>query len=72
MTLRLLQCGLCKHYINPGTGLFPTCFAFPEGIPEEIFWNRVDHKKPYPGDNAIQFEETEWVKEILDKAGKAE
>ena len=31
------------------------CPAFPEGIPEEIWTDKVSHKKPYTGDHEIQF-----------------
>jgi hypothetical protein len=47
-------CVFCKHFF---TGkLEHTCLAFPEGIPDEIWRGDNDHKKPYPGDNGIQFE----------------
>jgi|TARA_Y100000034_G_scaffold48288_1_gene59567 hypothetical protein len=35
------------------------CEAYPDGwgIPEEIIMGEVDHKKPFKGDNGIQFEQ---------------
>ena len=36
------------------TTLF-TCKAYPEGIPQGIYLNEVDHRRPYPGDNDIQY-----------------
>jgi len=52
----------CKHYIGiiqpDGTEMTETnaCKAFPKGIPDEIAYGDNKHKKPYPGDNGIQFE----------------
>lgn len=49
---KLPQCNNCIHYQGSGY-----CEAFLAKIPDEIFNNFHDHKKPYPGDNGIQFEE---------------
>jgi len=62
MTSRLpAQCHTCKHWVSPldvgdGTGDKQTCAAFPGAIPDDIWWNRADHRKPYPGDHDIQWE----------------
>lgn len=45
-----LQCAKCKHYQDD-----LRCMAF-ERIPAEILTGEHDHRKPYPGDNGIQFE----------------
>ena len=31
------------------------CAAFPDGIPDEIFRQGVDHRKPFKGDHGIRF-----------------
>jgi len=45
-------CSFCNHQRADHY----TCDAFPDGIPEEIWVGRVDHKSPYPGDNGIMFD----------------
>lgn len=51
MTMRSQPiCFSCKHF-RKGT----TCDAFPEDIPDPIWLNKADHRKPYPGDQGIQF-----------------
>ncbi len=32
------------------------CSAFPVGIPDAIFNNEADHRKPFDGDNGIRFD----------------
>ncbi len=53
------KCIYCSNYLKIINNFIPTCKAFPEGIPEQIFWGTVDHTKPYPGDNGIRFEKKE-------------
>jgi len=45
------QCTFCKWYKGVG------CKAYPKGIPDEIYFNKVDHRSPYKNDNDIQFKE---------------
>ena len=44
------NCYLCEHSTN-----HRICNAFGR-IPDEIWYGRVQHTKPYPGDNGIMFE----------------
>lgn len=32
-----------------------SCAAFPDGIPDSILGNAVDHREPVEGDNDLQF-----------------
>ena len=51
MTINIPICFNCKNYINDYM-----CKAFNDGIPPKILTGNHDHRKPYPGDNGIQFE----------------
>lgn len=50
-TILMPMCIVCAHYNDD-----ITCEAFPDGIPKEIFWQHIDHRKPFKGDNGITFE----------------
>ena len=52
------QCTYCSHWRSPiGTGSDKqTCVAFPKGIPDDIWWNQADHRKPFPGDHEVRWE----------------
>ena len=53
-------CNKCVHILPTPTGeSYPRCKAFPKGIPEVILTGEVDHRKPFKGDNGIQFEAIE-------------
>jgi hypothetical protein len=46
-------CMWCKHFRRTGP---LACDAFPESIPEEIWYHQDYHIQPFPGDHGIQFE----------------
>lgn len=53
------QCITCKHLYNPDMVIVDNrygCAAFPGGIPDAIYENEHDHRKPYPGDRGIRYE----------------
>lgn len=45
--------GNCKYWTGE-KGL--PCAAFPDGIPDSIIYEGVDHTQPVKGDHGIQFE----------------
>lgn len=71
LTLTLPLCSICR-YKHPDTlayrKSFPTCDAFPHGIPEPVRKNRIDHRKAVSGDNGLRFElaaDTEPMRQLL-------
>ena len=50
------QCIDCKNYIGKNDDGRQICKAFLNGIPEDVFWNRIDHTKNIENDNGIKFE----------------
>lgn len=48
------QCGKCKRARGLDERDRAVCEAFPNGIPQEVIRNKVNHfKENYPGDNGI-------------------
>jgi hypothetical protein len=56
--LATAQCQVCRHYVCTIVDgqWHPTCKAFPEGIPDDLFFHKVSHTEAYPGDNSLRFE----------------
>lgn len=57
MTQILSQCEQCRHFF-PHIRDRNACAAFPQPdapIPQDVFFNRVDHRQPVPGDHGTQF-----------------
>ena len=51
------MCLYCIRYVSPAQSdnLEGHCAAFPQGIPDSILDNEVDHRLPVSGDNGIRF-----------------
>ena len=51
------QCVDCKNYIDKNKDGKHYCKAYPNGIPDDMFWNKIKHDKNIDGDNGIKFED---------------
>jgi uncharacterized protein YjbJ (UPF0337 family) len=60
------QCLTCQHY-RPWFRGRTTCDAYPDDIPVEILWNRIDHCTPYVGDHDIRYEAIEPEADLEDE-----
>ena len=58
------QCMDCKNYINRNEDGKHICKAFVDGIPDEVFWNKIWHEENIKGDNGVKFEAIDYSKEI--------
>ncbi len=57
MTVRTSQCFGCVHLATDKERKSAyECKAFPEGIPQKVLSNELDHSKPIEGDNGVQYE----------------
>lgn len=55
-------CKDCKHLWGDSVIIVNNrfgCAAFPDGIPDEIYSGNNSHRKPFPGDNGIQYAKDE-------------
>lgn len=51
------QCLDCKNYIGKNKNGKHICKAFSDGIPEEIFWNKISHTENIEGDNGFLYDD---------------
>ena len=71
LVLTLPLCSICRYKHKDSLTYrksFPTCDAFPNGIPEAVRKNKMDHRRAIAGDNGIRFEpaaDTEPLKQLL-------
>jgi hypothetical protein len=49
-----IQCHSCRHW-HPGTSP-PTCTAFENGIPHQIWLGQHDHTQRFKGDGGTRYE----------------
>jgi len=49
-----ILCLECKFFNEDDYEKF-SCEAFPDGIPDEIIENKIQHNKAYKGDNGLRF-----------------
>jgi len=62
--LRPPQCLSCARWRSPlmTGGTTQTCESYPDGIPDQIWTGRADHRQPFTGDNGLHWEPREGAK----------
>lgn len=55
MTVRAMPLCLVCLRLQAKVGGGGVCTAFPAGIPQGIWLSEIDHRQPYPGDDALTF-----------------
>jgi hypothetical protein len=52
------QCSTCARFVSPwaSADYRATCEAFPQGIPQAVLDNTLDHRQPIEGDNGIRWQ----------------
>lgn len=53
MIRRTGLCSFCEHATPSDNGM--SCAAYPDGIPDDILYGGLDHRKPLPEDHGVQF-----------------
>ncbi len=48
---KVSQCLICQHRIEAHT-----CRAYPQGIPERIYDNALDHREAQAGDSGLRYQ----------------
>jgi hypothetical protein len=48
-------CESCALLRTRPNGLGLVCDAFPDGIPDEIYFDGFDHRQAFPGDHDIRY-----------------
>ena len=54
--VKIPPCMDCKNYIGRNNEDKDICKAFPDGIPDNVFWGDINHKTHIDGDNGYKFE----------------
>ncbi|MFC4008484.1 hypothetical protein ACFOY2_14735 [Nonomuraea purpurea] len=42
--------------VSPAERYVPFCTAFPDGVPDQIYFGGFDHRRSYPGDRNVLFD----------------
>jgi len=79
MSATFNQCLACTHLLSGDDDGPPTCEAFPDGIPSELWGDselndaaaQVGHDEAFPGDNGVQFEMEPSMRAELSEAAAA-